>query len=84
MIDIAHNLIANLDITSLHLGHMHIGYLDLDWDFLLAQAQKSGQFNQDVLSDMTKGWNNFVKSGQVWALIIGLVLGYLFRSVTAA
>jgi hypothetical protein len=91
MIDIAHNItisvvnsVSSMDIATMHPGHLHLGNLDLDWDFLLAQAQKSTEFKQDVVSDMTKGWNNFVKTGQIWALMIGLVLGYLFRSVTAS
>jgi hypothetical protein len=49
---------------------------------LLAQARSGGQFNQDVLGDIGKGWNNFVQSGQLIAVIIGLVLGYLLRTVT--
>jgi large-conductance mechanosensitive channel len=34
------------------------------------------------MGDLGKGWNNFVKSGQIWALMIGVVVGYLFRSIT--
>jgi hypothetical protein len=41
------------------------------------------QFDQDVMGDIRTGFNHFVDSGQVWALLIGLVLGYLFRSITA-
>lgn len=37
----------------------------------------------DVLLQMQNAWNNFIESGQIWALLIGLVLGYLFRSLTA-
>lgn len=88
MIDIAHSLtisfVGSIDVATIHPGHLHLGDLDLDWDFLLAQAQKDGQFKQDVVGDMTKGWNNFVKTGQIWALLIGLTLGYLFRSVTSS
>ena len=91
MIDIAHSLTTNfassvssMHIATIHPGHLHLGYLDLDWDFLLAQAQKNTEFKQDVVSDMTKGWNNFVKTGQIWALLIGITLGYLFRSVTSS
>jgi hypothetical protein len=91
MIDIVHSLtinfassVSSIDIASMNPGHIHLGYLDLDWDFLLAQAQKSGEFKQDVVADMTKGWNNFVKTGQIWALLIGITLGYLFRSVTSS
>lgn len=48
-----------------------------DWT-VLAQ-----QYNQDILGDIQKGFNNFVKTGQVWALLIGVILGYMIRSMTA-
>lgn len=41
------------------------------------------QFDQDILGDIQAGFENFVESGQVWALFIGLVIGYLIRSITA-
>jgi len=48
---------------------------ELEW-----LAQVSG----DSLFDNFEGaFNHFVQSGQVWALIIGLILGYLLRSLTA-
>ncbi|QDZ39589.1 hypothetical protein FRE64_06380 [Euhalothece natronophila Z-M001] len=34
----------------------------------------------DVLQQIEDGWNNFIESGQVWALIIGFFLGYLLRT----
>lgn len=37
----------------------------------------------DVIAQMQDAFNNFIDSGQGWALLIGLVLGYLFRSMTA-
>ena len=40
------------------------------------------QFKQDVVGGISKGWDGFIKSGQIWALIIGAVVGYLFRSIT--
>jgi cation transporter-like permease len=67
-IDLASNLHGNLADLTSHL-HMD----------LIAQ-----QFKQDVMGDLGKGWDNFVKTGQIWALIIGVVVGYLFRSITAA
>lgn len=33
----------------------------------------------DILGQIQRAWNNFVKSGQIWALIIGIVIGYVFR-----
>lgn len=41
------------------------------------------QFDQDILGDMGNLWNIFIESGQVWALIIGIVIGYLVRGLTA-
>jgi Na+/citrate or Na+/malate symporter len=41
-------------------------------------------FNQDVLGDIAKGWNQFVSSGQIWALLIGLVIGYMVKSITSS
>ncbi|ASC73127.1 hypothetical protein XM38_040890 [Halomicronema hongdechloris C2206] len=41
------------------------------------------QFDQDILGDLGGAFNHFIESGQVWALVIGLVLGYLIRGLTA-
>lgn len=65
-IDISSNI--HFNIADLH------SHINMD---LLAQ-----QFKQDVMGDLGKGWDGFVKSGQIWALIIGVVVGYLFRSIT--
>ncbi len=37
----------------------------------------------DILADMRKAWDNFIDSGQVWALLIGLSIGYMFRGFTS-
>jgi hypothetical protein len=44
----------------------------------IAQAVKDDLFN-----NVGQSWNNFIQSGQVWALCIGFVLGYLFRGITS-
>lgn len=92
MFDLAHNFLTSTDLslfsssvidlnssfsidTSFNIADLH-QYINMD---LLAQ-----QFNQDVMGDLGKGWNNFVKSGQIWALMIGVVVGYFFRSITNA
>jgi hypothetical protein len=41
------------------------------------------QFDQDILGDIVNIWNNFVDSGQIWALLFGIVLGYMIRNLTA-
>lgn len=41
------------------------------------------QFDQDVMGDIGEGFQNFYDSGQMWALLIGVVIGYFIRSLTA-
>ncbi|MCJ2543725.1 hypothetical protein [Thermostichus vulcanus] len=41
-------------------------------------------FRQDVLGDISKGWNHFVESGQIWAALIGIVVGYMLKSITSS
>ncbi|OLP17243.1 hypothetical protein BST81_17385 [Leptolyngbya sp. 'hensonii'] len=63
-------------VTDLAQGlHWH-----LSWDGTVLAQQ---QFNQDIMSDMQKAFNHFVKTGQVWALLVGIILGYLFKSLTS-
>ena len=51
----------------------------VDWIVL---AQNVSDTN--VIAQMQSAWDNFIKSGQVWALLIGLFFGYLFRSFTSS
>ena len=37
----------------------------------------------DIIGKIQKSWRNFIESGQVWALGIGFVLGYIFRTFTS-
>ncbi len=46
-----------------------------DWS-LLAQ-----QFDQDVFAGFRDAFSNFIESGQVWALLIGVIIGYFLKSV---
>ncbi len=36
-----------------------------------------------IIETMQDSWKNFIESGQVWALGIGFVLGYIFRTFTS-
>jgi hypothetical protein len=43
-----------------------------------------GQYIEDNLfSNFGGAFENFIESGQVWALLIGAILGYLVRGLTA-
>ncbi len=44
----------------------------------IAQAVKDDLFN-----NVGQSWNNFIQSGQVWALGIGFMVGYFFRGLTS-
>ncbi len=35
----------------------------------------------DVMGQMGDYLKNFVETGQVWALLVGIVLGYVFRGI---
>ncbi|MBE9071507.1 hypothetical protein [Microcystis sp. LEGE 08355] len=37
----------------------------------------------DIIGNVQKSFSNFVKTGQASALLIGLVVGYLFRGFTS-
>jgi hypothetical protein len=37
----------------------------------------------DLGGDVQKAFNNFVKTGQVWAFLLGLALGYIIRTFTS-
>jgi hypothetical protein len=41
------------------------------------------QFKDTLGGDFTSAWNHFIKSGQVWALIIGILVGYVIRTFTS-
>lgn len=36
----------------------------------------------DIIGQITDAWKNFVESGQVWALLIGIFFGYTFANFT--
>jgi hypothetical protein len=65
-------------VNSLHLL-IDLVSLQLTDGLVLAQ-----QFEDpDVLGQMQQAFNNFIESGQVWAFLIGLVIGYIFRGMSS-
>ncbi len=36
----------------------------------------------DILGQISDAWQNFIESGQVWALLIGTFFGYTFKGFT--
>ncbi len=37
----------------------------------------------DIVGDLQKWFNNLVKTGQLWAFLLGLVVGYLVKTFTS-
>jgi hypothetical protein len=37
----------------------------------------------NIVGQMQKAWSHFIQTGQVWALLIGLVIGYMIRNLTS-
>ncbi|NET09736.1 MAG: hypothetical protein F6K16_34545 [Symploca sp. SIO2B6] len=50
---------------------------NMDW-IILAQ-----QFDIDPFAGIRGWFVNLVETGQLWALIIGFIMGYLFRGFTS-
>ena len=48
---------------------------------LLALGDKMIQV--DLAGDVQKAFNNFVKTGQVWAFLIGIIFGYFVKTFTS-
>lgn len=64
-----------LDIFSLnHLATFSVHDL-IDRTIILAQQIE----DPDIMGQMEDAWNNFVETGQVWALLIGVFVGATFR-----
>jgi hypothetical protein len=36
----------------------------------------------DILGQIQDAWKNFIETGQVWALLIGMFFGYTFKGFT--
>ncbi|MBW4664824.1 MAG: hypothetical protein KME01_11600 [Chroococcus sp. CMT-3BRIN-NPC107] len=51
--------------------------LPINWT-IVAQTLKQ----TDLVGDVQKSFAHFVATGQIWALLTGLIIGYLFRAMT--
>ncbi len=54
-----------------------IGSSSIHWS-VLAQTFD----DVDILADLQKAFSGFIESGQVWALLIGLIIGYFLKGIT--
>lgn len=49
-----------------------------NWTLLAQQVT-----DPDLLGNFQKAFNNFIQTGQAWALLIGLIIGYMIRGFTS-
>ena len=72
-------IIENMDYLSISDSISHLfWHMPVDIT-LLAQTVRDA----DLLGQIQRNWDYFVKSGQIWAALIGLVVGYMLRSLTS-
>ena len=62
------------------LTGMHHNIIGQTLPHLILLAQT---YEDNLGSNVQGAWDNFIQSGQVWALVIGFVVGYIFRSITS-
>jgi hypothetical protein len=73
------------DFASLmtHAGHWVDGIQLLHWHWPADPLLGYGQVREtNLVGDIQKWFANFTKTGQAWAFIIGLVMGYLVKTFT--
>ncbi|MGB7413504.1 MAG: hypothetical protein WA902_04780 [Thermosynechococcaceae cyanobacterium] len=68
---------GGLEVTSTSFAPEGLGQIILH---LTPLAQT---YQDNLGANLQGAWDNFIQSGQVWALLIGFVVGYIFRSITS-
>ncbi len=60
------------------------GALNLELHDVVSSGLSIAQtYKDNLFSNVGSAWDNFIRSGQVWALMVGFIIGYLFRSLTS-
>lgn len=65
-------------IYSHHLDSQLLWDLQNNWTLLAQQIN-----DPNLLGNFQKAFDNFIQSGQGWALLIGLIIGYMIRGFTS-
>lgn len=61
------NLIHHCDFWNLGIHHLPLHLMQV--------------FNEDILGDFQRAFNNFVQTGQVWAMLIGFAIGFVLKGL---
>lgn len=72
--------IIAMDILHLHSIDLAFNWLDFSHHSITILAQTFDDI--DIIGDMEEAWHNFVETGQCWALLIGVIVGYGFKGMT--
>ncbi len=70
-----HGMLSSIDLNSMLLSDFWP--MPDDWSLVIAQFKQT-----DLGGDVGKWWDNVVKTGQVWAFLLGAIFGYLAKSFT--
>jgi hypothetical protein len=62
---------------------LHHLSVSIDFSPLTNVLMTINEQDVDIIGNVQKSFSNFVKTGQAWALLIGLVVGYMFRGFTS-
>lgn len=79
VVDVVHAIKA--PFPSMNHGYDSVSQLlwqSMHHGMVVAQTLK----DPDLLGNIQAAFQNFIQSGQIWALLIGLVLGYMIRGLT--
>jgi hypothetical protein len=82
-----HEVMEHLNVTVFFslLGnlHFHLTFPISDHTHFFLVGDYTDIKDPDILGHMQRNWNNFVKSGQIWATLIGMIIGYLLKGLTS-
>lgn len=74
IMEIYNNFISNLDLV----GNV-IENFPIHWTIVFAQNIQ----DPDLLGQVQRAFTGFIQSGQAWALLIGIAIGYMVRNLTS-
>lgn len=66
-----------------HLSQHRQSFDSLLWHLMPQVTGLAQSIQTDLGANVEAAWNTFIESGQVWALLIGFFMGYIFRSLTS-
>ncbi len=74
-------MLGNLDLV--HQGVSHWATIGPDlWHLSTDGLVLAQNTDADLVAQAQQAWKTFIETGQVWAFLIGLIIGYAFRTFT--